>query len=157
LFQKEQLPGEKVEYRTNDLTKWEPSATIYTHCEVTLALHLLPLLTPGGSIELGVSKACCWACVVFLELLAKRTGNTIIVSGTHSKTYGGWQYPSGIQEELREPLRNDLLLRAKERLATFLHDLYAMRRASDSQYHSSGDESNSGEGRRAKGVLKTMT
>ncbi len=138
--------GTNGKYWTIDLEEHKRTATVYTHCEVTVALHLLQLSPKQREIELGVSKACCWPCVLLLELLSKRADVKIIVSGTHSKTYGGWQFPAGLPVELREPIRLDLMSRAREQLEEFPQALDSMlRRASDSQYHSSGESGDSDE------------
>ncbi len=133
----------KGKYWTDPLDKWKPTVTVYSHCELVLALYLLHLPLPPESIELGVSKACCWPCVVLLELLAQHMPVTIMVSGTHSKTYRGWQYPPAVPDRVRDVVRDQLLVKARMRIDTFLGDLYDRRRASDSQYHSSGDEDDS--------------
>jgi hypothetical protein len=132
---------EAGKFWTDNLQNWKSSATFYTHCELTLAVYLLRP-SPPLLIELGVSKACCWLCVVFLELLAAQAHVRIVVSGTHAKPYGSWQFPPDLQEHLREPIRSSLTTLTRLRLAMFLQsNAELLRRASDSQYHSSGDDS----------------
>jgi hypothetical protein len=130
---------------TDDLGNWKREATVYTHCEVTLATHLLQLRQKASTIVLGVSKASCFLCVVFLELLAQQAGVTIIIiSGTHSRCYGAWQFPAGLAVKRHDAVRSAFVVRARERLNLFVQDVATMRRrTSDSQYHSSGESSDS--------------
>jgi hypothetical protein len=129
------------EYLTDSFKTWNSTVTAYTHCELTLALQLLPL--KPKTIELGVSKRCCWPCAVLLELLKNSANVDIIISATHSKAYGGWQFPLAVPDELREALSNALESRTWNRLLEFLSGHAAMRHPSDSQYHSSGESEDS--------------
>ncbi len=133
--------GESI---TDDLGNWTGEATVYTHCEVTLAVQLLQLPAKPSTIVLGVSKACCFLCVVFLELLAQRAGIAIVISGTHSKCYGPWQFPAGLAVELRDAIRSAFVVKARERLNMFLRDVAMTWRSTlDSQYHNSGESGDS--------------
>jgi hypothetical protein len=105
-------------------------------------MYLLHLPSPPPLIEIGVSKVCCWLCVVFLELLAAQASVRIVVSRTHAKPYGSWQFPPNVPDRLREPICNSLVTRTRQRLAMFLRsNAELLRRASDSQCHSLGDDS----------------
>ncbi len=132
-------------YLTNNFEDVQKTGTAYTHCELTLALKLLALPLKPPTIELGVSKGCCWPCAVLLELLEDSAKVDIVVSGTHSKTYGGWQFPEAVPDASREALRSALESRASKRILEFLRDHANTRRHSDSQYDSSGESGNEDE------------
>lgn len=107
------------------------------HCECVMAIFMMKQTIKPRPFEIGVSKTCCWPCTVFLEELSRIEDLSISISSTHSKTYGGWKFPSSFAHH--QPIYDKMVVGIENRISDFLWSTEAQRR-SDSQYVSSGDE-----------------
>ena len=121
---------------TEDLSSPILNRMMIVHCECVLAMFMMTQIIKPRPFEIGVSKACCWPCTVFLDELSQVENLDITIASTHSKTYGGWQFPSTFAHH--QPIYQRMIDRTEERISEFLCNAEARRR-SDSQYVGSGD------------------
>lgn len=91
--------------------------TVSSHCELTLALHFYEKMTgKQHSMEMGVSKGCCWMCENFLDTIAqpKRERRLVVaVSHNQGKVHAGWgmpdKTPSDVAEKMIDNVTTSLL------------------------------------------------
>lgn len=122
---------------TENLSSSVHSRITMAHCECVLTLFMVKKLMNSSFLEISVSKACCWPCLVFLEELSRTENFIIFVSATHCKTDGGWQFPSN--SEFHQSIYHRMITRNEDNVSGFLGSAQARRR-SDSQFVSSSDE-----------------
>ncbi len=129
-------------FLTHDLRKWQPVATVSTHSELRLIFHFMRQSPQPTIITLGMSKPCCWPCTVFLDRLVAAAHVTIVVSSTSAKSSRGWQFPADAPAALQEPIRSDVISRARSRLDAFLYS-HEQRRKRHGKDSGSDDDSDS--------------
>lgn len=86
--------------RDSDIQNMHPNIEAFVHCECALAVSMRQFTSTFESLEIGVSKDCCWPCTVFLmKEYAKETGGGgISLSASHGKTYRSWLFPLPLEE-----------------------------------------------------------
>ena len=82
----------------------QPIGLAYVHCEVALAVLMRDRIL--GLMEIGVSKNCCWPCMVFLAAYSgkENAGANVMVSASHGKTYPNWLFPTSDTEDTSKVL-----------------------------------------------------
>ena len=81
-------------------TEGRKQVTASVHYECTIALHMLQTFQGidetyrPKSVEIGISKHCCWLCEKYLDLLSRWVSLRFIVAGYQGKIHSGWKPPS---------------------------------------------------------------
>ncbi len=118
--------------RETDITGGRREGEAFVHCECALAVMMRDRVP--GTLEIGVSKDCCWPCLEFLGRYSNIPGK-IVVSATHGKTYHSWLFPPNAPPEISRKMEE----RARRE---FVHWFLALngRRRSYSHAESSDSE-----------------
>ena len=80
-------------------TEGRKQVTASVHYECTIALHMLQTFQGidetyrPKSVEIGISKHCCWLCEKYLDLLSRWGSLRFIVAGYQGKIHSGWKPP----------------------------------------------------------------
>ncbi|RPD53588.1 hypothetical protein L227DRAFT_396380 [Lentinus tigrinus ALCF2SS1-6] len=62
-----------------------------------------------GSLPIGITKKCCWACFRLAELLLEDTQRDFILPGTHGVIYPWSPPPLGVSSQVLSRLRDELM------------------------------------------------
>lgn len=76
--------------RDSEIQSGRQATEGFVHCECALAVEMRKVTSE--SLEIGVSKECCWACFQFLKEYSDKTGG-ICLTASHGKCYQGWLFP----------------------------------------------------------------
>ena len=114
---------------TSRITTNSDEGKAFVHCECALAIAMKDRIL--GTMEIGISKDCCWPCLEFLARYSKKRGK-IVMSATHGKTYHSWLFPATVPLEIHDEMEKS----AQQEFSRWLLALNN-RRTSDSHADSS--------------------
>ncbi|CAF0884027.1 unnamed protein product [Didymodactylos carnosus] len=81
--------------------------TIYTHAELIMMKFIRGQRNNNaGNFILGISKQPCYLCHRYFEWINAHSNQKFIVSESHNKIYGLWDFPNGNEEDIK--IVNDL-------------------------------------------------
>ena len=94
--------------QTNDKPQ---QITIFSHCELTLALHFYEKMTGKQHfMKMGTSKGCCWICEKFINTISQpNREKRVVVEMSHNnqgKIHAGWGMPDKTPNDVAEKIRN---------------------------------------------------
>lgn len=112
---------------TEDLLSSEHNLVTIAHCECVLAIAMISKFHLKR-FEIGMSKASCWLCKMFLDELGRVEKTQILVSSTHNKTCGGWQFPYTDSKQ-HEQIYSLMIDYTTGRIAQFLGNMLDIDRA----------------------------
>lgn len=122
------IEGFRVAYPSAPLHPEPINITASVHCELTVAMHRIKISGNNlSSIEIGVSKHCCYMCGTFIRIINESSKQQLLVSGLQGKAHAGWRFPPETPLDLQRAVMN-LVRKEVDELRYFAHS----KRRSDS-------------------------